>query len=350
MGKKSTYKERIKRDHNIRRYARLILRFIALAVFHLIRYFAFPLLVAGSVLFLIGLGVNFIMSSFQTVDTNFAFSFSLLFSIIVSMAIFGIKTTERLFEFLWTNRKLQSFEKRLPKIRISIRTKILLKPYLLWLTVAAASLFFTFFSIAYSKRSEPPTLFDSEEFLIGLASYFGMGFSWGAYKSIYREREKAAYFFKKFSEDIGSNLSSDTVKPNLGDFKEALKSYQKALPAFFVLKDYKKRVLQTGLILNRGTKDEVKELQGYLENISVSIQKKDKSTVDRHFGELIQLLEKVEEDKQKILELVVTSKKERTKVLLQEMGKQVLYKAIPTLVLIAIAVALYMLWGYRLEI
>lgn len=336
-------------DDGARRYASVILRYIVFSILHFIRYLIFPILVVGSVLFLIGLTISFVVSSFQTLNTNFAFNFSLLFSIMVSVVVFGLKTMEKLADFLGKNRRLISLKKKLPEVKISIRTRLSLKPYLFSLTVTAALLSFSFFLIAFSTKSDDPTFLNSGEFLIGLALYFCMGLFWTAYRVVYEETQKAAYFLKKFSKDIDRYLLEDNVRPNLRDFVEALKSYQKALPAFFMLKDRRKRIMQMGLILNRGTREEIKELQGYLKKIGVSIQNKDKPSIDEHFSRMIQLLEKVEKDKQKILELAVTSRREETEALLREIGKQILYKVVPTLVLIGVGLALYMFLGYKLE-
>ena len=329
---------------------REILPYLAKAILHFIKYFVFPMFVSCSILLIIGLVVSLVLT-FPQVDISSSFIISLLLGFMASLMIFVIKTIDKVFGFLWANRKLKSYmEHRLPKVKhISIRTRLLLKTYLFWLFVATASLCLSFFLIAYSDtRSEVQPPIYSINFLIGMVFYFCMAFFWIGYRSIYKEKERTVYLLDKFSEDISIYLSNDDVKPNVNRFEEALKSYQRVLPTSFVIKDLKKRVMQTVLVLDRGSRKEIEGLQSLFRKTSVSIQEEDRRSVDQHFKKMIELLEKVQADKREILELA-TSRREKAKASIREIARIILHRVIPTLIIIVMLLAIYMLLGIKLD-
>lgn len=306
--------------------------------------------VSCSILFIIGLVVS-LVSTFPQVDTSSSFIISLLLGFMASSMIFVIKTIDKGVDFLSANKRLKSYmEHRIPKVRsISIRTRLLLKTHLFWLFVATASLCLSFFLIAYSDahpEGQPPIY--CTNFLIGMVFYFCMAFFWIGYRSIYKEKERAVYLLDKFSEDVSIYLSNGDVKPNLKRFEEALKSYQRVLPAFFVIKDLKKRVMQTVLVLDRGSRKEIEGLHSLLRKISGSIQEEDSRSVDQHFKKMIELLQKVQADKLEILELA-TSRREKAKASIREIAKIILHRVIPTLIIIVMLLTIYMLLGIRLD-
>ena len=311
----------------------------------------FPMLVAVSILFFIVLVVSLVLS-FPQVDISSSFVISLFLGFMASTMILSLKTLYKIFDFLWANKKLRSYlEHRLPKVKpTSIRTRLVLKTYLFWLSVATASLCFSFFLIAYSDaRTELQSAYYSINLAIGMVFYFCMAFFWIGYRLIYEEKEKTVYLLDKFSEDISSYLSNDNAKPNVKRFEEALKSYQRVLPTFFVIKDLKKRVMQTVLVLDRGSRKEIEKLLGFLRRILVSIQKGDEPSADQHFIKMIKLLEKVQADRQEILELATASRKEKVKASIREIAKTILHKVIPTLIIIVMVLAIYMLLGIKLD-
>jgi hypothetical protein len=309
---------------------RKVLRYLARIILHFARYFIFPLLAAISILFLIGLVVNLALT-FPQVNISLSFVISLLLGLMVALMIFSLKTMFKLTNFLWANRTLRSYlEHRLPKVRLNIpiSTRLVLKTYLFWLVVTTASLSFSFLLIAYSDaRMNSQSSIYSTNSLIGIA----------------------IYLLDKFSEDITSYLSNNSTKPNVKYFEEALKSYQNAIPTFFVINDIKKRVMQTALVLERGSRKEIEEISNILQKLSVSIQKGDNPSVDKQFTEMIKLLEKVQGNKREILKLATVSRKEKVKASLREIADIILHKVVPTLIIAVIILAMYMLLGVKLD-
>ena len=306
-----------------------------------------PLFVIASILILIGtiLSLGF---SFTKPNVFSIFSISMLLAFMISIFIFTIQTMEEITDYLSTNKKVNSFfRQHFPKKEaISIKTRLALKKYLSWLTVAFASLSFGFLSTAFMEEVGP---FETTYGQIGLMLFFGMAILFTARNSIYENKERALYLLQRFSEHIGRYLKdNNSPRPNVKFLEQSLKSYQKTLPTPYILTKLEKRTMQTKLVLNRGSKEEIQQLQGFLQQLCISINDYNAPSFDQHFSDFIEFLEKIQKNKQEILELSIPSRKERAGSFLQDQVRLILNKVVPYFIVIIIALVIYMLSGYKI--
>lgn len=322
-------------------------RYFIKGLTHFLRYLLIPLFVIASILFLIGTILSLVLS-FTKPNVFSIFSISMLFAFMASIVIFTIRTMEEITDYLSTNKKVNIFfRQHFPKKEtISIKTRLVLKRYLSWLTVAFASLFFSFFSTAFMEESGPS---GSTYGLVGIVFYICMGLVFAIRTSMYEEKERAIYFLQKFCEDIKHYLQDGkAARPNVKHFERSLKSYEKTLPTPYILRNLKKRTMQTKLVLNRGSKEEIQQLQEFLQELSISINDYDAPSFDQHFADFIEFLEKIQRNKQEIVELSIASRKERAKGFLQDMARLILDKVVPTLIIIIIVLVIYILSGVKI--
>lgn len=318
---------------------------IGKAIFHVLRYFIFPMFVVGNILFLIGIIISLVMH-YPNVDAWAVLISSLTLSIFISGYILAVKTIEKLGSYFFsTTERFSSLRQPLQKISIKLRLK--LKPYLFWLFISLMMLSFSLalLSVPYSHGEETDPQAEPI-YWAGIVLIFGAVVLYYLYGSVYEEKERALYLLDRFNNDIKSYLKGRNGKPSFKDFREALNSYQRCLPTFFVMKNIKKRAIQIGLVLDRGTKDEIENLREILQNIYVSIKDEDKPSVDQHFNDMIELLDKFQASREKLLEAVITSKKETAKSFLREMVPPILQNVVPYIILVMMAYIAFKIWGH----
>lgn len=331
----------------VKKIMRKAFRYFAKGLIHFLRYLLIPLFVIASILFLIGTILSLVLS-FTKPNVFSIFSISMLFAFMASMFIFIIRTMDEVTRHLSTNKKVNSFfRQHFPKKEaISIKTRLVLKRYLSWLTVAFASLSFGFLSTAFMEELGP---FETTYGLIGLMLYVGTAILFAVRNSIYENKEKALYLLQRFSEHIGRYLKDNNApRPNVKFLEESLKSYQKTLPTLCIIRKIRNRVMQTKLVVERGSKEEIQQLQGFLQQLCISIDEGDPPSFDQHFGDLIRFLEEIQANKQEILELTISSRKERAKDFLRGMVEPTLQRLAPTLIIIVIIIVVYILLGIKI--
>jgi hypothetical protein len=198
-------------------------------------------------------------------------------------------------------------EKHAPKIRrISIRTRISLKPYLL--IVAVSLLLITLaFQIMFSKTGTSLQPF-SLDFWAVFGPYAISLLFLSGYVRCYKQEERAIFLLDRFFRRIDFCLRKPKIRLSVKDFKNALESYQKTLPDFYSLKNLEEKVRQTQLILDRGTPQEIRELQLFVFSLSSSIKMNDASSFRENFQNLCQFLERKEIEEKKILQVNQTNK------------------------------------------
>jgi len=140
---------------------------------HFFKYFICPFLILLSILFLLLVGLNYWAKNPAIAPYSAFAEFASLFSLLIAFFILIFKTMDAL---LIRNPKAQSFFERQDnkiKIRISIRTRIPLKPYLLAVAVSMLLVAIAFLLISYQTHTPfPCRLGISGQFLASMQFHF----------------------------------------------------------------------------------------------------------------------------------------------------------------------------------
>jgi uncharacterized membrane protein len=262
-----------------------------------------------SIEFLSLVGLNYFSQKPAAAPFSVFAEVSSLFSLLIAIFIFLIKSMDALNNFLESNETVQrSLEKHVPKIEpISIRTRISLKPYLLIIAVFLFLIALAFLIMA--SETSTSLQFFSLNFWSFFSSYaFSLLFLFG-YSRCYKQEERATFLLDRFFREIDLCLRQPRIRLSVKDFKNALESYQKTLPDFYSLKNTEEKVRQTQLVLDRGTPQEIMELQLFVFSLSRSVKMNDVSSFTENFQNLCQFLETKENEEKKILQVNQTKKK-----------------------------------------
>lgn len=308
------------------------------------KYLFIPLVVvfSGSLLFFTLLGL--VTGTRSSIDSLLLAS--LLIALLMSIPLFGTECTALLATFLEKNQRLAEFERKhfLRIANASFDTRLDLQRYLRWSAFASGVLFVSFFLISLETTNlslSPPTALA----LIFFGIMAGLIFTG---QSVLRERERTAYYIERFSGELRDYLAKVGPRPDIENFEKALNSYQ-SLFTYCRIPNIRKRLAQTRLALDRGTKEEIKELGKSLRILSISTEDRNPSLFDAQFNLLVSLLDKIEAEKKDIGE-IVASRHDRVKSLLIEMKKPILNRVLPAVLIVMIAYLFYVLSGYRISI
>lgn len=270
---------------------------------HLLRYLATPFLAVFSTIIFLLVVANYF--SANPSNTNFLslIGVTSIFALFPAILIFTLKTTTSILEALGRNKKLNLYlEKHRPRTsRISIKTRMVLKPYLLVLSLSM--LLLTIAILLKSNQTNTPIQVFSFDFVIFMVS---MGLSLllvSAWGRCYTPEERATFLLDRFFRKIDLCLRKPRIRLDMEDFKNALKSYQKSLPCLYSLRNLDDTVRQTELILNRGEAQEISKVQLFVFCLSCSIKTNDASSFHQNFLDFCKFLGENESNEEKILQV-----------------------------------------------
>jgi hypothetical protein len=188
-------------------------------------------------------------------------------------------------------------KKHLPEIRISIKTRLEIRPYVLLLSVSVFLIFLTTF-IGSFKSLNLPLQFSPIRLFLFITSYVSAILLFILAHSIYSQEEKAIFLLDRFFRS----------GPKMKDLERALKSYQKTLPAFYKMTHLKEIVRRTRLVLSRGTDEEVTKIRRYALSLCNAIREDDSPLFDRLLTDMNNFLLTVETQKSDIIQMVSSRK------------------------------------------
>jgi hypothetical protein len=219
------------------------------AFYHIFKYFVCPFLTILGVMFLLLVSLNFLSENPANTDYLFLVELSSILSLLVAIPLFLIESMTLLPPALRRNERINLlFEQHFPRIgRISIKTRIELKPYLLALALSSFSIFIAV--MIKANQTNTSLKFPSLDFWIFFVSYMGLPLFFVTYLRLYNKEEKAIFLLDRFFRRIDFCLNEPRSGLSAVDFENALKSYQKTLPSFYSLNNLKERVRQVQLIL-----------------------------------------------------------------------------------------------------
>jgi hypothetical protein len=222
---------------------------------------------------------------------------SLVFSLLLAITIFFMETTTAFFE------KINLYlEKHLPKMRrISIKTRMRLKPYLL--VLAISMLLVTLAILLKSNQTNTSVQPFSSDFVILFVSSVSALSLISGWARCYTQEERAIFLLDRFFREIDFCMKEPRIRISIKDFREALKSYKKTLPSFYALKSLEETVRQTKLILDRGNSCEISKVQLFVFWLSSSIKMNDASSFREHFLDFRKFLAETENKELEILQV-----------------------------------------------
>jgi hypothetical protein len=247
--------------------------------------------------------------------------------------------------FLEQSQRLAEFErKHFSGINIpSVETRLGLQVYLRWLAFASGALFVSFFLISLEILQEASFYVN-----LSLAFLVIMGGLIVAAAAVVRDREKTAYYIERFSGELRDYLARVGPIPDLDNLEKALNSYQ-SLFTYCRIPNLRKRLAQIRLALDRGTKQEIKELGKSFRILSKSMGDRDPSLFDFQFNQMVVLLDKIETEKKDIGE-IVASRRDRAKSAFNEMKKPFLTTVLPTLIILMLVYLISVLTGHKITL
>lgn len=228
--------------------------------------------------------------------------------------------------------------------KMSVETRLALQTYLRWPTFAAGALFVSFFIISLETTSPSPSVYTNVAVVFFSVAIVSMV----AGRIVVREYEKTAYFLGRFSGELKNCLAKTGPKPGLENLEKGLNSYQNVF-TYCRIPNIGKRLTQIRLVLDRGTKDEVKELYRSLRILSISMDNCNPSLFDAEFSLLVGSLDEIE-SKKKDIAVIVVPRRERIKSLLGEMKKPIMFKVLPTVLIFMVLYLIYALSGFKISI
>lgn len=271
--------------------------------FHLLKYFASPFLAFFSVMFFLLVVFNYLSTNPASTNYFSLAEVSLVISLLPAIIIFIMKTANSFGGALGQNKEINLYlEKRLPKMRrISIKTRMRLKPYLL---VLAISMFLVslaiFLKLNQTHAPVTPFSYDSVILFVSYGSSLLLIYGWAR---CYTQEEKTIFLLDRFFRGIDFCMKEPRIRISIEIFREALKSYQKTLPSFYTLKSLEETVRQTKLILDRGNSGEISKVQLFVFYLSSSIKMNDASSFRKHFSDFRKFLGENESEEEKILQV-----------------------------------------------
>lgn len=322
-------------------------RYFAKATLHFIRFCVYPIVVAFSfLLFAFTIATWFVTPS--EVNSITILQASFLFAVILSSPILVVYTVKGIFDLADKSEKVTTFfHKHSPKIRekLPIESRLVLKRYLLYLSISMFLL-----TIALLIRSIPniPVSLFSLDLWSWFGAYVLAGFLLQGYQGAYTEEERALFFLKEFNRDVKRYIENDDTQPDVQSFEKVLKSHQRTMPSYCGFKNWKLKVRQIQIVLERGSKKDISQLQVFLNDLLKSVEDNNNSSLDKHFAEMVRFLEDFEKEKSAVIEISILSKKEKMKTSLQQLLKPVLNKVIPYIILAALGLAMSMILGIKL--
>jgi len=314
---------------------------------YLFKYLLCPFLIILGTIFLIFTILNKLSTS--PVSSYSILWESSLFSLIFWSPFFVSMVLAKILSAIIQSEKLRRYEeKHFPKIRIriSIKTRMEIKSYLLILSFSMFLVTLAMLVESYQTYATPPqfSLFGR---LVFIFSYLATILLLMISLIIYKQEERAIFFFDRFFRSINLYQSNLRIRVDIKDFEKALKSYQKTLPSFYALKNLKEIVGRTQLVLNRGTSDEITKTQMFIHSLSNSIKTHDKPLFDKTLIEMNKFLVDMEAGKKDIIQINVSRKE-----LLQSSFKKVLSESmreiLVALVLLSIIIIFYFVFGIKL--
>jgi hypothetical protein len=270
---------------------------------HLLRYLATPFLAVFSTTVFLFVVINYF--STNPSSTNFlpAIEASSLFALFPAILIFTLKTTSSILEALGRNKKINLYFERHRHIvsRISIKTRIWPKPYLL--VLAFSMLLLTLAILLKSNQTETAIQLFSFDFVIFMVSMGSSLLLVSAWARCYTPEERAIFLLDRFFRKIDFCLREPKIRLDIEDFRNALKSYQKSLPSLYSLRNLDETVRQTELILSRGETQKILKVQLFVFRLSCSIKTNDASSFHQNFFDFCKFLGENESNEEKILQV-----------------------------------------------
>jgi len=310
-----------------------------------IRYFVYPLIIAFSLMFFL---LTIPVIATKSIDYIPFVHLSLLFGLLFSTPIFAIQIGMKVTTLLGKRfeRKGQEISVSLLKYKPSIKTRLQLKKYFLFLAISMLLIAFVLIGNAVVTRegTEPVSLNFGIGYIFVVVAMVCMQF----YQVIYKESERALSYLEKSIRYIDNCLEGTENKPDAHFFGQALKSYEKTMPSFSSIRHLNDRIKQTELVLKLGTKEEIIAVRDFMKAFAQSIRERDEPAFYDNLAKLNLFLEKFVEGKKETIKLRMVSNREVAKKSFIEAVKPIWNKVVPFLILIAILALIYVLFGVNL--
>jgi biopolymer transport protein ExbB/TolQ len=313
--------------------------------FFVFKYLLCPFLGIFGIVFLAFTILNKLSS--KPVSSYSILGTSSIFSLVFWSPFFLIIILVKIMSILVQSERLKHLgERHLPEIRVSIKTLMEIRPYLLILYSSAFLIFLAMVIKSYQANTilTHLSLFGR---LATISSYVVALVLFGISLVIYKPEERAVFFLDRFFRSIDLCRSDLGIRLKAKDFEEALKSYQKTFPlSSYSLKDLKQIVRRTQLAIDRGTREEITKIQRCVHSLSNSVKTRDRQLFDDTLIEMNQSLVDIEAGKSNIIQVSVSRKEILQKSFLKILAESA-KEIIAILALILIYVILYLI-GVRL--
>lgn len=228
--------------------------------------------------------------------------------------------------------------------KVSVETRLAFQTYLRWSAFAASALFVSFFILSLEAASPSPSVYIN----VALVFFFVAIISIIAGRIVVPEHEKTAYFLARFSSEFRNGLAKIGPKPDLENLEKGLNSYQNIF-TYCRIPNIGKRLAQIRLVLDRGTKNEVKDLYRSLRILSISMDNCNPSLFDAQFNLLVGSLDEIEA-KKKDIAVIIVPRRDRIKSLLGEMKEPIMFRVLPTVLIAMVFYLFYVLSGLKIGI
>jgi len=245
------------------------------------------------------------------------------------------------------NKTLANFAEKHPfRVRLSIKTRMELKPYLLTISLSMFLLIIALYAKAFGTDGtlRLPVL---DSLLYILFSSIG-GIVFITYFVIYEQEEKAIFFLDRFFRRIDLCLLNKGIRVGTSDFEKAIKAYQKTLPSSCTLKDLNGILKRTQLVLSRGAREEIGKFQLFTYSLSNAIKERNANLFDNIFSEMSSFLMAKEWEKINIIQVIIPSRKEAIRSSFNKSFVEGIQKILPYFLLFTFIVIIYVLFHIEL--
>jgi hypothetical protein len=312
--------------------------------YHILMYFLSPFLIFfSSVLFAFVTLNRF--SNPPITDYSIIPYISALFALFFALPIFITISLVKIPNFILKNNQ-EPFFFGLKRIRkISIEKRLQVKPYLLILGVSASLIFLTVLVKNYVSLTGVAK-FSALDSSLFLASYLGAGYLFFLYFVIYRQDERAVFFFRRFLRSIDGCYQGAEI--SMTDFEKGLKAYQKTLPSSYWIVSLEDKVKQLQFVLDRGSKEDFRKIQMLLLSMINAILVKDKASFDDTFSTFNGFLMEKASEKKDIIQIATFPVHNKWQITFRRMLWNALEKIMPYLILFLFIAAFYVIFNVKL--
>lgn len=297
----------------------IIPRKTRLSIF-IIKYFLAPLLVIFGIIFLFLVSVNFIGN--QPLDYLQSALYALLFSFVLSILILWIPLSGKLMITLTSttekiiHKRMPEVEKKIQKATLSLLSKMPfqvryeLKNYFLVCGIGIFLTGLTVFISSLAMHFTPPQTMPPLEFVVSFVLFVIAITLFIAYLNSFGKIEKVTYFLKESIADIDRYLDVGGKRPQIISLQIALNSYQKLMSVCYI-KNLRKILMTTKLVLDRGTKAQILSIRDYEKVFLQAIENQDEALFDTNLGTFVGFLDNFQVESKGMLQINEFSKMEQ---------------------------------------